>query len=83
MKDLYLEMTKDLIEKIRECTSIKNNCDYLLDHSDCDMIIEYIDMLNEKLDKIERYIDNNPYATLELEINIKNIIHSDLRSDED
>ena len=32
-----------LILKIKECNSLHNNCDYLLEHNDCDDIVEYIE----------------------------------------
>ena len=47
--DLHQEEINNLIEKIRECTSVNKNCDCLLEHSDCDMLIERIQDLEERI----------------------------------
>lgn len=38
--NLTEEFKKDLIEKITDCNSTHKNCDFLLEHSDCDMLTE-------------------------------------------
>ena len=43
---------------------------------DCGFIIEYINILEQRLEKIERYIDARADIPLEVKINIKNVIHS-------
>ncbi len=46
--DFDIERKKELISKIRECDSLHNNCDYLLEHNDCDDIVEYIEQLKRE-----------------------------------
>lgn len=38
--NLAEEFKKDLMEKITDCNSLHKNCDFLLEHSDCDMLTE-------------------------------------------
>ena len=71
-----------LIENIRQCSSIYNNCDYLLDHNDCDDLIEYIYNLQHQLkirDKtIKEIIDFITKKYYEKNtIPIENIVESD------
>ncbi len=46
--DLDVQRKEKLIENIRKCDSLHGNCDYLLEHNDCDDLIEYINMLQQK-----------------------------------
>lgn len=46
--DLDVQRKEKLIENIRNCDSLHDNCDFLLDHSDCDDLIEYFNMLKQK-----------------------------------
>lgn len=71
-----------LIENIRQCSSIHNRCDYLLDHNDCDDLIEYIYNLQHQLEKNQKivgeikeyinghthYYDDGEYSGYECEI---------------
>lgn len=42
-----IEETEKLLKEIKECDSLHNNCDYLLEHSDCDLLIEYVERLEK------------------------------------
>lgn len=52
MKKQIIDLDKirkeELIEKIRQCDGLHNRCDYLLEHNDCDDIIEYFDDLKKE-----------------------------------
>ena len=50
--DFDMKRKEELISKIRQCDSLHNNCDFLLDHNECDDIVEYVDRLNEEINKI-------------------------------
>lgn len=43
------EETEKLLKEIKECNSLHNNCDYLLEHSDCDLLIEYVEYLEKQV----------------------------------
>ncbi len=48
MIDLTKERQLNLLKEISKCRSIDNNCDYLLEHSDCDDLIDYINDLQQE-----------------------------------
>lgn len=52
--DFDIERKKKLISKIRECDSLHNNCDYLLEHNECDDIVEYFDQLQQKNKELKK-----------------------------
>ena len=65
--DFDIERKKKLISKIRECDSLHNNCDYLLEHNECDDIVEYFDQLqqeNKELKGKNKWIKNYIYVIL-------------------
>ena len=43
--DLDYIYVQDLLMKLEQCDSLHNNCDYLLDHSDIDLLLDYIKKL--------------------------------------
>ena len=61
--NLHEEEINNLIEKIRECTSVNRNCDYLLEHFDCDMLIERIQDLEGRIkhayDELDKHMQHN------------------------
>ncbi len=61
--DLREKEINNLIEKIKECKSVNKNCDYLLEYSDCDMLIERIQDLEERIifahHELERHMQHN------------------------
>jgi len=71
--DLHQEEINNLIEKIRECTSVNKNCDCLLEHSDCDMLIERIQDLEGRIkhayDELEEHMQHN------LSMNCGDMVH--------
>lgn len=63
MIDLTKERQLNLLKEISKCRSIDNNCDYLLEHSDCDYLIDYINYLqqeNKELKEELRQIKTEP-----------------------
>lgn len=44
----YLQV-KDLLMKLEQCDSLHNNCDYLLEHSDIDLLLNYINKLEREI----------------------------------
>lgn len=68
MIDLTKERQLNLLKEISKCRSIDNNCDYLLEHSDCDDLIGYINYLQQEnqkykevINKAIEHIQNNQY----------------------
>lgn len=55
-----LEVTR-ILEELEECDSFHNRCDYLLNYSEIDCLLEYIEDLQQRLDKAIEYIENNTY----------------------
>lgn len=53
--DLDAQRKEKLIENIRNCDSLHDNCDFLLDHSDCDDLIECIEQLENKNKELKKY----------------------------
>lgn len=50
---------KHLLREINKCSSINNNCDFLLEHSEIDILMEYITNLeqdNQKLKEKTKYL---------------------------
>lgn len=58
--NMISERKNKLLNDIKQCDSLHNNCDYLLEHSDCDILIEYI----ESLESIIKELKNQPTAYL-------------------
>lgn len=52
------EDIKKLLNDIKKCDSLHNNCDYLLEHSDCDLLIEYIGQLEIEWKELNNFIEN-------------------------
>ena len=53
MKDLTKERQLKLIKEIEQCKSVNKNCDYLLEHNDCDELIDYITKLEKELEQLK------------------------------
>lgn len=51
------EETRKLLKEIKECDSLHNNCDYLLEHSDCDLLIEYIEQLQNNWNELKKWLE--------------------------
>ena len=58
MIDLTKERQLNLLKEISKCRSIDNNCDYLLEHSDCDDLIDYINYLQQESKELnQKYLN--------------------------
>ena len=65
MKDLTKERQLNLLKEISKCRSIDNNCDYLLEHSDCDDLIDYITDLEQENQELKEHCEKQRYAIIE------------------
>lgn len=53
VRDLTKERRLAVVEEIRRCSSVYDNCDCLLEHSDCDDVIDYIEDLQKYNEVLE------------------------------
>ena len=72
MKNKEIE---ELLNKIQECDSLHNNCDYLLEHDECYILIEHIKQLETEKKEANESITwwTNRFSAVERENrNLKN-----------
>ena len=50
-------IVENLLKEMEKCNSKNNRCDYLLEHSEIDYLLEYIDQLQQENQKYKEVID--------------------------
>ena len=50
-------IVENLLKEMEKCNSKNNRCDYLLEHSEIDYLLEYIDQLQQENQKHKEIID--------------------------
>lgn len=53
VRNLTKERRLAVVEEIKRCSSVYDNCDCLLEHSDCDDVIDYIEDLQKYNEVLE------------------------------
>ena len=50
-------IVENLLKEMEKCNFKNNRCDYLLEHSEIDYLLEYIDQLQQEKQKYKEVID--------------------------
>ena len=50
-------IVENLLKEMEKCNFKNNRCDYLLEHSEIDYLLEYIDQLQQEIQKYKEVIE--------------------------